>query len=518
MDRVCIAGIRLGVTLGALAATHRRDVAGLIAIAPVVSGRTYLRELRMLARAIDSRRNIVRDPREELLETAGFVLGKDTQKSVGEIDLKRLETVPAPRVLILDRHDLPTAADWARHLRERGAQVTEAGVTGYTEMMLDSHETVVPQQMLGTALDWLGNLTAARCEAAGPVVDFDRQRNHRPVGTASRQTVLSGTHFADPLTGDAPSIPIQEIAVQFGDGADLFGVVSLPLGPKRGAASERKAVLMLNSGAVHHVGPNRAYVHVARHLARLGHVVLRMDISGIGDSPPREGHEENVVYSRSALRDVGDALEYLRRDYGAGEITAVGLCSGAYHAFKAAVARLPLTGVVAINPLTFFWKENMSLQYPEYRIVADVSRYKTNVLRVSSWMKLLKGQVHLLELTKVLALHARVTAARPFLALARILGIPLRDDLPAELNRLRHDAIDLQFVFAQNDPGFDILRDQGGGTMRRMLARDELRLKIIENADHTFTDLTARALLARFLVEQLGEPTEAACRMSEAGA
>jgi alpha/beta superfamily hydrolase len=518
VEHVCIAGIRLGAALGALAATHRRDVAGLLAIAPVVSGRTYLRELRMLARAIDSKRNVVRDPREELLETAGFVLGKETQKSLGEIDLKRLETAPAPRVLILDRQDLPTAGDWARHLRERGAQVTEASATGYTEMMLDSHETVVPQQMLGAALDWLGDLTAARGENASPGSDSERQRNQRPASTGSRQTVLSGSHFADPLTGDASPIPIQEIAVQFGEGADLFGIVSLPLGPKRGAASERKAVLMLNSGAVHHVGPNRAYVHVARQLAQLGHVVLRMDLAGIGDSPPRAGHQENVVYSRTALRDVGDALEYLRRDYGATEITAVGLCSGAYHAFKAGVARLPLTGVVAINPLTFFWKENMSLQYPEHRIAADVSRYKTNVLRASSWMKLLKGQVHLLELTKVLALHARALSTKPLVALARILGIRLRDDLPAELRRLRHEGIDLQFVFAANDPGFDILRDQGGGTMRRMRARGQLRLKIIENADHTFTDLTARAMLAKFLVEQLGEPTEAACRMSEAGA
>ncbi len=518
MEHVCIAGIRLGVTLGALAAAHRRDVVGLLAIAPVVSGRTYLRELRLLARAIDSKRNIVRDTREEILETAGFVLGKETQKSLGEIDLKRLETVPAPQILIIDRHDLPSGGDWARHLRERGAQVTEVSAMGYTEMMLDSHETVVPQQMLGAALDWLGGLTSARTEAPPLLPDSDRLRPARPAGAPARQTTLPASHFPDPLTGAAPPTPIQEIAVQFGDGADLFGVVSLPLGPKRGTSSERKAVLMLNSGAVHHVGPNRAYVHIARHLARLGHIVLRMDIAGIGDSPPREGHRENVVYSRTALRDVGDALEFLRRDYGATEITVVGLCSGAYHAFKAGVAGLPLTGVVAINPLTFFWKENMSLKYPEYRIAADMSRYRTNVLRVSSWMKLLKGQVHLLELAKVLALRARGMAARPFLALARLLRIPLPDDLPAELRRLRHAAIDLQFVFAENDPGYDILRDQGGGTMRRMHAREQLRLKIIENADHTFTDLTARAMLARFLVEELGEPTEAACRMSEAGA
>ena len=38
----------------------------------------------------------------------------------------------------------------------------------------------------------------------------------------------------------------------------------------------------------------------------------------------------------------------------------------------AAAARLPLDGVVLINPLTFFWQEGMSLKYPEHRVAADI--------------------------------------------------------------------------------------------------------------------------------------------------
>jgi len=50
-DRVCFLGVRLGATLAALAASERSDVAGLIALAPVVSGRAYTRELRALQMA-----------------------------------------------------------------------------------------------------------------------------------------------------------------------------------------------------------------------------------------------------------------------------------------------------------------------------------------------------------------------------------------------------------------------------------------------------------------------------------
>src|SRR4029079_18089058 len=41
---VCVLGFRFGALLGALAASSRDDVAGFVAIAPVTSGKAYLRE------------------------------------------------------------------------------------------------------------------------------------------------------------------------------------------------------------------------------------------------------------------------------------------------------------------------------------------------------------------------------------------------------------------------------------------------------------------------------------------
>jgi len=51
VSRVVVAGLRLGALLGALAATGRVDVAGFVAIAPALSGKAYLRELKMLGRS-----------------------------------------------------------------------------------------------------------------------------------------------------------------------------------------------------------------------------------------------------------------------------------------------------------------------------------------------------------------------------------------------------------------------------------------------------------------------------------
>jgi len=239
------------------------------------------------------------------------------------------------------------------------------------------------------------------------------------------------------------------------------------------------------------------HVALSRYLARRGHVVLRMDVSGIGDSPPRRDAPENVVYSKHALEDVRAALDYLQREVGVTDVHAVGLCSGAYNAFKAAVAKLPLEGAILINPLTFFWKEGMSLQYEftEHRVATDIMRYRANAFRLDSWLKLLNGNVDLRELSQVFARRMRTRALGPLRSVGRALGIPLSDDLPGELASVMRGGIRLHFIFAGRDPGRELLSSLGGAPARRLAAGDKLEVQIIAGADHTFTDRTTRAEL-----------------------
>jgi D-aspartate ligase len=330
-----------------------------------------------------------------------------------------------------------------------------------------------------------------------------------PTPPATRRTVtLAPPAVADPAAGSGAQVPIQETLTPFGGDARLFGVLSAPAAAP-GAAPSASAVLLLNAGAVHHVGPNRLYVALARHLARLGHTVLRMDIAGIGDSPPRPGETENLVYSHTALQDVRDGIDFLRRERGAGDVRVVGLCSGAYYAFKGAVARLPLDGAVIVNPLTFFWKDGMPLAYPKHRIAADIMRYRTNVLSLASWRKLVSGRVDLRGLSQVLVQHLSSALASPLHDVARALGRPYPDDLPTELRQAAGAGIGMQFVFSEGDPGPGLLRQGGGRSVRRMLARRELTIDVIPAADHTFTDLRTRAALIELLTRKLQAPARA---------
>jgi predicted ATP-grasp superfamily ATP-dependent carboligase/dienelactone hydrolase len=503
VSRLYIAGFRLGATLAALACADRRDVSGLVAIVPVVNGGSYVRELRMLQRAIEARRDVLHQDDANFLESAGFLLTAATQASMKGIDLTRLPGAPCGHVLILDRAEMPIDLALVPALRALGSVVDRVSVRGHTEMMLDPHESVVPGEILSAVLKWVTVRERAAASAA------DASAMVAPTPPATRRTVtLAPPAVADPATGSDPQVPIEETLTPFGGDARLFGVLSAPAAAP-GAALSASAVLLLNAGAVHHVGPNRLYVALARHLARLGHTVLRMDIAGIGDSPPRPGEAENLVYSHTALQDVRDGIDFLRRERGASDVRVVGLCSGAYYAFKGAVARLPLDGAVIVNPLTFFWKDGMSLAYPQHRIAADIMRYRTNALSLASWRKLVSGRVDLRQLSQVLGQRLSSALASPLRAVARALGRPYPDDLPTELRQAAGAGIGMQFVFSDGDPGSGLLRQGGGRSVPRMLARRELTIDVIPAADHTFTDLRTRAALIEMLTRKLHAPARA---------
>jgi len=94
------------------------------------------------------------------------------------------------------------------------------------------------------------------------------------------------------------------------------------------------AVVFLNAGMLHRVGPNRLHVRLARNLARRGFTSLRFDRSGVGDSPART---DGLPLRDAALGDVRDALDFLAAERGASSFILVGLCSGADLAFGSCV-------------------------------------------------------------------------------------------------------------------------------------------------------------------------------------
>jgi len=502
-ERLCFLGVRLGATLAALAASERSDVQGLIALAPVVTAKAYIRELRAL-QMTTGLGTPAETSADDLMEVTGFTLTAATRASLSAVDLTKLERAPTAQVLILDRHDLPGNERWAAHLQATGATVERRAVPGYGEMMLSPHATVVPTEMLRLTVAWLGDRAPAEPAAHGDrYYPDDHSRQGRDTVPLSRHSIR--------LPAGAPSgVPIAETAEYLDSGRTLFGILTAPHCAASGTAAvtanrSRRGILLLNAGGTHRIGSNRLYVTLARRWASLGHVVLRIDISGVGDSAPRPGEAENVIYTARAVEDITQAIRYLRERAAVTECRALGLCSGAYHAFKAAVGGAPLQAVVMINPLTFFWKEGMPLDapLPDQRVISEAQRYQQTAFRLHSWLKLMRGEVDVGRVAQIMVRRTGSLVNHRWRDLARRLGLPLTDDLGRELESVAQRGIRMLFVFAAHDPGLELLRTQGGSCVGKLRQRRQLEIRVIGGADHTFTARAARDQLIAVLAEAL---------------
>jgi hypothetical protein len=113
---------------------------------------------------------------------------------------------------------------------------------------------------------------------------------------------------------------IERIA-RIGPDERLLGIVTLPAAPRPGAP----AMLLLNAGVVHRIGPHRLNVKLARGLAQHGITSIRIDLSGLGDSPAAGGTSH---FGEQALRDLQAAMAHLEQTQGIRRFVVFGLLLG----------------------------------------------------------------------------------------------------------------------------------------------------------------------------------------------
>ncbi len=486
IETVVLVGLRLGALLAATVATARRDIAAVVAIAPVVQGKAYVRELRALQMAL----GLSQPPPEvswtpPAREAVGFALTEATVNDLNALQMPTTQAV-APHVLLVDRRDMSIGTAWPNGQQSQGVDVMVQQFDGYAAMMLDPHKVQVPTAMIDGVVGWLARITADVSATATGVTQATPRPEPLPM-------LMTGS--------------VRETPMMIPGATTIFGVKTVPLpvavasGGGHGSGAGR-AVLMLNAGAVHHIGPNRLYVALARCLAAHGVASLRIDIAGIGDSRAATVDRENIVYPPAAIDDVQRALVILQRDYQ--EISVLGLCAGGYHGFKAAVAGAAIRRAVIINPLTYFWSEGMSLEVPEAAVVGEAKDYQASMLSLDKWRKVLRGEVNIAHVANIVSRRLLQRAQHLGRDVARRFGMRWGDDLGYEIAMTTKRGIVLNFVFAQGDPGLQMLHEQGGRVVRQALQDRTLTIDVIDGADHTFTACWTHELLLTTLLQRLG--------------
>lgn len=260
----------------------------------------------------------------------------------------------------------------------------------------------------------------------------------------------------------------------FGPRQGLVGVLTEP--PPAVARGERPAVILLNAGMLHRVGPNRVHVRIARSLAAAGFVVMRFDYSGIGDSRPRE---DALPFAASAVEETRQAMDFLAETRGATRFVLFGICSGADNALRVAGNDPRVVGAVLIDP------------YNLPTVARVLHMYSNRLLSLRSWRRLLTGRSLLWSSARsARSLQRAASASDGYASL-----LPSREDYVAQIGRLAERGVALYLLFTGESPGYVNYRRLLRKPIRRWPWGGRIRVEYFNDTDHVFTLLATQARL-----------------------
>ncbi len=139
---------------------------------------------------------------------------------------------------------------------------------------------------------------------------------------------------------------MHERILRIGKPTPLTGVVSIP----DSFNAKKPAVLIFNSGVMHHIGTCRISVKLGRALADAGLLAFRFDFSGIGDSSPRSG---TLSFTESAPQEVAEVMDFFQKTKGIDKFIVYGLCSGADASYETAKVDPRVVGLCQIDPYCY---------------------------------------------------------------------------------------------------------------------------------------------------------------------
>jgi pimeloyl-ACP methyl ester carboxylesterase len=447
VTQVALCGLRLGATLAALVAAED-DIDELVLLAPVLSGRQYLRELRLLQQnwLETGGINVQRAPADaDYAEAVGHRLIASSVATLNKFDLVRdagLAEHPPRRLLVLDSYDPIRSKKLVEVCRAAGGEAEFGPFDECAAFMQESGVTETPRKAITRIVEWLGAPVLAKVTLA----------------------TLKSPAPAPVLIDNG----VRETPVTFDNGR-LFGILCEPEQGK----SSRRSVVFVNPGATHRIGDARISVTLARRLAREGIASLRFDIGALGDSAtPVDKRPLSMLFSRAGCDDVAIAAAYLA-SRGFDDVSCFAVCSGAYLCLHAASTSPYIRSLVLVNAPKFGFPEDpMTFAGNENRSKTATSTFMRSFTTASKWKRVLRGERQLMPIAKELAwrMSARLKAGAAYLA-EQTIGVNTADSrVRAMVRGLGERGVKVRFVYGAGDAGleeFAVFFGAGGRRTRR---------------------------------------------------
>jgi predicted ATP-grasp superfamily ATP-dependent carboligase/alpha-beta hydrolase superfamily lysophospholipase len=491
--RVTTIGIDLGGLLAFRAAAGGAAISDLVLWSVPARGRTLTRQLRAMAQMEASTASAPEQdpaPSDGSFASAGFLLSGETVGALEALDLSELELPDASsrRVLLLERDGLPVDARLRDSLERCEVDLLVRNGIGYGRMVSPPQQSEPPLEVFAAVESWLQSGSgAAPTPARNPVPPTSPWLDLSIDGAHVRETPISIEHA----------------------GGRLFGILAEP------EQTLPVCAVLLNAGALRHIGPGRMWVELARRWAARGVPTLRVDLAGIGDA---EGNFE-------ALRDdagfyvhsfVGETLTVLDALAARGlpeRFVLAGLCSGAYWSMHAALRDARVVAAYMVNPRALLWDWRL-------RPVRN-ARNVRKLARARMWQKFLRGEISPRRLSDTaygIAVTLRTLPARTWHRLRTRSG---SDELDFALERLERNGTDLLGVFTAEEP---LLQEmERDGRLARIAERPNAHVERIPGpfVSHTLEPLALQHavhdVLDQALEHSLGEERPAAASVDGDG-
>ena len=264
------------------------------------------------------------------------------------------------------------------------------------------------------------------------------------------------------------TVAAREQALQFGDADGLLGVVTSPPAP----VQARPAVVFLNAGLIHRVGPFRMYVDLARRLAASGSLTVRVDLSGLGDSLPGPG---TLSFEELAVRDARLALDAVTERFGVKRFVLVGLCAGALSVHRVALADPRVVGACLLDGYAYCTPKSQLLAWMER--AADPAYWRRTAEKAASRIgRAWRGGAAPPD-------REERPDQRPSMTLPN--GWPRREVIAEELDRLVARGARMLFVYTGGWCGY-VHHGQFEEMFPRLDHRGLVEVEYYPDADHTY--------------------------------
>ncbi len=299
-----LVGLRIGALLAVRAAERLPDLEGLVLWDPQTSGKAFLREQTFLAGLASAGVTRVHDGS---VHAFGTVFPPAAAEQVAKLKLTPAGWPVATRLLVVNRPSEHLPPDLLTSLAPEQERFESREQPG----LLESDPPRPAPDTAAAIVRWFAGPST-------PALAWPPPSEARVVHDRGGRAVLER-----PWSSRS---------------GRLYGVITEPL-PGTATAGAPSAVL-LPAGTWHHIGLGRLWVDLARECAADGVRVLRLSVSGLGESDVRPGQPRGLVYAEEAPLDVIEAVEDF--DDGTG-VRLVGHCSGGWTALEAALTVLPVS-------------------------------------------------------------------------------------------------------------------------------------------------------------------------------